>query len=89
MTPQFQFLPDLSPEQFSSLKADIAQRGVLIPVEVDETGAVLDGHHRVRAWRELRDEGLLVPSYPRVVRFLPDEESKIVHALRLNLSRRH
>jgi len=85
----YQLLPELSPEQFAALKADIAERGVLVPVEVDELGQVLDGHHRLRAWRELRAEGVRLPQYPRVVRRFPDEDSKIAHALRLNLSRRH
>jgi AraC-like DNA-binding protein len=86
---RFQVLPPLSPEQFGALKADIAERGVLVPIEVDETGQVLDGHHRCRAWQELRTEGVRVPPYPRVVRQLPDEHAKVAHALRLNLSRRH
>jgi site-specific DNA-methyltransferase (adenine-specific) len=85
----FQFLPPLSTEQFAALRADIALRGVLVPIEVDETGAVLDGHHRLRAWHELRSEGVKVPRYTSIVRRLPDELSKIAHALRLNLSRRH
>lgn len=86
---RFQLLPPLSAEQFSALKADVALRGVLVPIEVDETGTVLDGHHRLRAWRELREEGVRVPRYPSIVRLLPDEHSKIAHALRLNMSRRH
>lgn len=85
----YQLLPDLRPEQFAALKADIAQRGVLVPIEVDERGEVLDGHHRLRAWRELRAEGRRIPQYPRVVRRFPNEDAKIAHALRLNLSRRH
>jgi len=85
----YQLLPDLSGEQFAALKADVALRGVLVPIEVDEKGAVLDGHHRLRAWQELRKEGVRVPQYPRVIRRFPDEDAKIAHALRLNLSRRH
>jgi len=85
----YQLLPALSAEQFMALKADIAERGVLVAIEVDERGQVLDGHHRLRAWRELRAEGARLPQYPRVVRRLPNEDAKIAHALRLNLSRRH
>jgi 16S rRNA G966 N2-methylase RsmD len=85
----YQLLPELAPEQFAALKADIAERGILVPIEVDEIGQVLDGHHRLRAWTELRNEGLRVPQYPRIVRRLPDEPAKLAHALRLNLSRRH
>ena len=88
-SPPYQLLPALTAEQFAALKADVAERGVLVAVELDETGAVLDGHHRLRAWRELRAEGVRVPPYPRVVRRLPDEAAKLEHALRLNLQRRH
>jgi len=85
----YQLLPPLPPSQYEALKADIAERGVLVPVELDETGAVLDGHHRLRAYRELRAAGVRVPQYPRVLRHLRSEEAKVAHALRLNLSRRH
>lgn len=85
----FQLFPPLSPESFAALKADIAQRGVLVPVEVDEHGRVLDGHHRLRAWSELRAEGVSVPAYPRVVRALGSDDARVEHALVLNLARRH
>jgi 16S rRNA G966 N2-methylase RsmD len=80
----YQLLPALSDDEFADLKADIALRGVLIPVEIDaETGAILDGHHRVKA-----AEALNVP-YQRVVRSFQSEGDKRAHALALNLARRH
>ncbi len=85
----FQLFPALSAEAFAALKADIAERGVLVPVEVDELGQVIDGHHRVRAWSELRAEGVSVPAYPRVVRVLGSDDARVRHALTLNLARRH
>ncbi len=85
----YQLLPALSAEDFAALKADVAARGVLVAVEVDEAGAILDGHHRVRAWSELRAEGHRLPAYPRVVRRLSSEADKVAHVLSLNLSRRH
>jgi ParB-like chromosome segregation protein Spo0J len=85
----YQLLPDLDAAEFTALKADVALRGVLVPVEVDDAGAVLDGHHRLRAWTELREEGVKVPDYPRVVRRFDDEEDKVAHVLALNLARRH
>ncbi len=88
-TGRYQLLPGLSAEEFAALKADIAARGVLVPVEFDETGAVLDGHHRLRAWAELRAEGVRVAPYPRVVRQLAGEQEKVAHAVALNLARRH
>lgn len=76
-------LPPLSDQEYEALKADIARRGVMVPVEVDaETGAVLDGFHRMRACRELGIE-------PPVVRrsFGTDQERQ-EHAIALNLVRR-
>ena len=54
----YQVMPELSAEDFSVLKADIALRGVLVPVEYDEAGNVLDGHHRKRIAAEL---GIVIP----------------------------
>jgi hypothetical protein len=34
-TDPYQVLPDLPPEQFAALKADIAERGVMVAVDVD------------------------------------------------------
>ena len=83
MTP-YQVLPDLSAEDFAALRADIAARGVLVPVEYDEDGNILDGHHRVRACEEL---GLT--DWPRFIRKGLSEADKRVHARQLNLARRH
>ena len=63
----YQLLPELSEAEFATLKADIAARGVVVPVVVDaDSGAIIDGHHRVRAFEALRAEGIRVPAYPRV-----------------------
>lgn len=80
----YQVMPELSPEDFAALKADIGARGVLVPVEYDEDGNVLDGHHRIRACEEL---GLA--EWPRFVRKGLSEADKRVHARQLNLARRH
>ncbi len=80
----YQVLPPLSEADFAALKADIAARGVLIPVEYDEEGNILDGHHRVQACEELG-----VTSWPRFIRTGLSEEGKRVHARQLNLARRH
>lgn len=86
---KYQVMPDLTPIEYEALKADIAERGVLVPVEVDETGAILDGHHRVRAWQELRSEGVNLAEYPKMVRRGLTEEQKRNHARSLNVLRRH
>jgi hypothetical protein len=43
----WQVMPPLSADEYQALKADIALRGVMVPVEYDQDGAVIDGHHRV------------------------------------------
>lgn len=79
----YQPMPALTPDEYDALKADIAEHGVLVPIEVDESGNVLDGYHRQRACDEL---GI---SPPVVVRAGLTEQQKHEHALRLNLARRH
>ncbi len=81
---QYQLLPNLTADEYASLKADIAERGVLVAVEYDEAGHILDGHHRVRAAREL---GLA--EWPSVVRGGMTEQEKRQHVWALNLQRRH
>lgn len=85
----YQLLPPLSDDEYASLKTDIAQHGVLVPVELDTEGRLLDGHHRLRIWGELRAEGVKVPDYPRIVRAGLSEDDKVAHVLALNLARRH
>lgn len=89
MTDPYQLMPDQTPEEFAALKADIAQHGILVPVEVDDAGNILDGHHRVRAWKELRAEGIQLGDYPRLVRPGMTEEQKRNHVRSLNMLRRH
>lgn len=85
---KYQVMPDLTPIEYEALKEDIRESGVLVPVEVDESGDLLDGHHRVRAWNELRAEGVDLPTYPQMVRKGMTEEQKRNHARKLNVMRR-
>jgi hypothetical protein len=85
----FQLLPAPSDAEYAALKADVALHGVLVPIELDEGGTTLDGHTRLRAWTELRAEGVKVPDYPRVVRRFKSREEKVGHVLAINLARRH
>ncbi len=80
----YQFLPDLSADDYAALKADIATRGVMVPVEYDDEGNILDGHHRVKICGELG-----IAEWPRIVRSFESEADKRTHARQLNLSRRH
>lgn len=86
---KYQVMPELTPIEYEALKADIAERGVLVPVDVDEVGEILDGHHRVKAWTELRSEGVNLAEYPKMVRRGLTEEQKRNHARSLNVLRRH
>lgn len=83
-TAPFQLFDPLRDEEYEALKADIAKRGVLVPVEYDEHGNVLDGHHRIRACEELG-----ITEFPSVTRTGLDEAGKQEHVLKLNLLRRH
>jgi ParB-like chromosome segregation protein Spo0J len=86
----WQILPPLTDGEYASLKADIAEHGVLVPPVVDaETGEILDGHHRVKAWNQLRAAGIHVPDYPRDVRRFSTDEDRIGFVLAANLFRRH
>lgn len=85
-----QVMPPLSEEEYESLKSDIAEHGVRVPVVLDEEGVIIDGHHRVQAWDELRGEGHEVPEYPREVRpDLKTDAEKNELAWKLNMQRRH
>ena len=83
MAGRYRVLPPLAPEARRALAEDIKRHGVLVAVEVDEDGNVLDGYHRVELAGELGIE------YPVVVRAGMSETERVEHALRLNLLRRH
>lgn len=85
---QYQLLPPLSDEEYAALKADIRQNGVLVPIEKDEQGNILDGFHRARIIGELQAEGYKIDA-PVIVRIGMSHEEKIEHGLSLNLNRRH
>lgn len=84
MNTSYQVMPPLTDEEFTALKADIAVRGLLVPVEKDDLGNILDGHHRARACEELG-----ITDYPVIVRTGMSESEKRIHARVLNCSRRH
>jgi N6-adenosine-specific RNA methylase IME4/ParB-like chromosome segregation protein Spo0J len=81
---QFQLLPSLSEQEYESLKSDIAARGVMVPVEKDEAGNILDGFHRLQICAQLGIE-----DYPVTIRYFQTDEQKEDYALSINLSRRH
>lgn len=79
---QYQLFGKLSPEEFGALEKDIVARGVMVPVEVDENGEILDGHHRV----EIADKHGL--KYKVIRRRFKTEGEKREHVYKLNLCRR-
>lgn len=80
---KYQMLPPLRSEERTALEADIRARGVLVAVEKDENGDILDGHNRA----EIAD-GLGI-GYPVIVREFGSEQEKVEHVLKVNLARRH
>ncbi|MDP9102233.1 MAG: hypothetical protein M3N21_08830 [Actinomycetota bacterium] len=76
-------LPRLSDEEYLALRADIEVSGIRVPIDVDEDGNVLDGHHRSWIAAELGIE------CPR--RVVPDltEDQKRAHAVAVNVHRRN
>ena len=82
--PKYQLLPDLPPDEFQTLKADIADKGVLYAVLQDEYGQTLDGHQRERAANELG-----IKNYPITVIPGLTEEQKRHLVYSLNVKRRH
>lgn len=83
MIPPYQVMDPLTEEEYAALKESIALRGVLVPVDIDEYGNVLDGHHRVKICEELG-----ITEYPTITRGGMSEEEKRQHAEILNTFRR-
>ena len=80
---KYQLLDSLRPEELTALETDIAKRGILVPVEVDSEGNVLDGHNRVEIANRLNKP------YKTIVRHFKTEQEKHEHIIKLNLARRH
>lgn len=82
---RYQLLQGLPPSQYRLLVADIRERGVLVPIEIDEEGEILDGHHRYSACIEI---GIDPNEIPTIVRTGFTELEKRSHARSLNAMRR-
>ncbi len=81
---KYQLLPPLTAEEYASLERSIIEHGVLVPVEYDEAGEIIDGHHRVAIC-----ESLGLADWPRFVRKGLSEQTKRKLSRELNISRRH
>ena len=84
-----QLMPPLSAEEYAALKEDIRRNGIKVPLEKDENGNTLDGHHRQQIYQELRAEGVPLPEPPVIIRVGLSEEEKRAHVRSLNLNRRY
>lgn len=83
MSAPYQVMPPLTAEERAALAADIAERGVLVPIVTDQHGTILDGHHR----KHIADE-LGVPYRTDVVKVTDDDDARSI-ARMYNLARRH
>lgn len=86
---KYQLLPPLAAEERAALKESIKSKGILTPIERDEHGDILDGHHRMELYEELTGEGFVIPKPTVFTRRGMTEEQKRDHVLTINLIRRH
>lgn len=85
----YQVMPELSDEEYAAVKSSIKENGFrdTEPVEVVPDGddyLILDGHHRVKACRELDIE-----TVPAVIREGLSESERKSRAWERNMQRRH
>lgn len=79
----YQLLPPLTEDEYEALKLNIKEHGILVPIEVDEEGNILDGHHR---WQIADELGIDCPTNVRPG--LTEAEKRSL-SRNLNLHRRH
>lgn len=82
-TAKYQLLTPLVPENYAALETDILNRGVMVAVEVDQDGEILDGHHRAEICGK---HGL---EYPTVTLTFASETEKRIHVIKINMCRRN
>ena len=76
-------LPELTIEEYESLKESIKQHGLWVPLIVNQDGMILDGHHRYKICQQLGIE----PHYK--VREFRNELDEKLFVIDCNLKRRH
>lgn len=82
MSQPFQLFDALPAHIEDALKASIERFGVLVPITVDQHGAVLDGHHRKRIAEKVGAK------YDRLIRYCADDDERREIAHTLNADRR-
>ena len=86
--PKYQVLRPLTLTEYEYLKASIRESGVTVAVVLDESGNIIDGHHRQRIYEELKIEGIILPPMPKTIKIGMTEEQKTRLAYELNISGR-
>lgn len=74
----------LTEREYGNLKKDIANRGVVVPIIIDENGNILDGYHRAKIAQEL-----VITNFVAEIRAGLSDEEKTAIARDLNEHRRH
>jgi len=83
MNHPIQPMPELDPEQYDALVADIVANGVLVPVVKDQHGRILDGNNRAKIAEQLGID------YPVKIVEVADDLDAWDKAVGLNCARRH
>jgi ParB-like chromosome segregation protein Spo0J len=79
----FQPMPELSANELETLRADIAENGIQVPVIKDQHGRIIDGNHRAAIADDLGID------YPTQVIEVADDGDAWNRAVALNCARRH
>lgn len=84
-------IPVMNSEDYQRLKKDIAQNGLLEPIEIwkvdSENAVILDGHHRFKVIEELEREGIRIEPHFREVP-VKDRLEAIAYVFSKNVARR-
>jgi ParB-like chromosome segregation protein Spo0J len=78
-------VPQLSTEEYESLKQSIKENGLWVPIVVNKDGVILDGHHRYKACQEL---GIKEPYKTVTKEDFPDKPHEKMFVIDCNLTRR-
>jgi ParB-like chromosome segregation protein Spo0J len=77
-------VPQLSKEEYESLKQSIKENGLWVPIVVNNDGVILDGHHRYKACQELE----IKEPYETVTKEFEDKLHEKMFVIDCNLTRR-
>jgi len=81
---QYQAMTDLSDDEYVRLADDIRERGVLQPIITDESGTILDGHHRAALTEHFDLDESREPAYV-VLGDLDDDGEKLARGIKQNV----